>query len=68
MTGAVNLPPVTARSTVAGLAAAATLGLRWVVNRLDEFSEARASHRALLAATGGVPALDAPRPGEPTAV
>lgn len=51
-----------------GLAAAATLGLRWVVNRLDEFSEARASHRALLAATGGVPAPDAPRPGEPTAV
>ncbi|KZM77728.1 hypothetical protein [Cellulosimicrobium sp. I38E] len=51
-----------------GLATAAPLVLRWAVNRLDELSEARASHRALLAATGGTPGPDAPRPGEPTAV
>ncbi|WP_353707203.1 hypothetical protein ABRQ22_14305 [Cellulosimicrobium sp. ES-005] len=50
------------------IAAAATLVLRWVVNRLDELSEARAAHGALLAATGGTPHPDAPHPGEPTAV
>ncbi|MFD4990953.1 hypothetical protein ACFWH7_10545 [Cellulosimicrobium cellulans] len=51
-----------------GLAAAATLVLRWAVNRLDELSEARAAHRALLAATGGTPGPGSPHPGEPTAV
>ncbi len=33
-------------------AVVATVGARWVVNRLDELSEARTEHRALLAATG----------------
>ncbi|KLN35745.1 hypothetical protein FB00_05510 [Cellulosimicrobium funkei] len=51
-----------------GLATAAPLVLRWAVNRLDELSEARASHRALLAAGGGAPEPATPRPGEPTAV
>jgi hypothetical protein len=46
-------------------AGAVTVALRWVVNRLDELSEARASHRALLAATDGV---GEPRPGGPTAI
>lgn len=45
-------------------AGAVTVALRWVVNRLDELSEARASHRALLAATHG---MSTPRPGGPTA-
>jgi hypothetical protein len=49
-------------------AAVATVVLRWVVNRLDELSEARATHRALLAAAGGAPEPATPRPGEPTAV
>ncbi|MBN0038997.1 hypothetical protein JN535_02260 [Cellulosimicrobium cellulans] len=51
-----------------GCAAAATLALRWAVNRLDELSEARASHRALLAAASGSPGPRAPHPGEMTAV
>ncbi|ARU51728.1 hypothetical protein CBR64_09770 [Cellulosimicrobium cellulans] len=51
-----------------GLTTAVTLVLRWAVNRLDELSEARASHRALLAATGAAPRPGAPHPGEPTAV
>ncbi|MGB2556721.1 hypothetical protein [Cellulosimicrobium cellulans] len=50
------------------LAAAATLVLTWVVNRLDELAEARAAHRAELAAIGGAPARARSHPGEPTAV
>lgn len=51
-----------------GFSLAAAAGTRWVVNRLDELRDARASHRALLAATGGVAGHREPRPGEPTAV
>lgn len=51
-----------------GLPIAATAAARWVVNRLDELQDARASHRALLAATGGVADPRERRPGEPTAV
>ncbi|WP_069386216.1 hypothetical protein [Cellulosimicrobium cellulans] len=51
-----------------GFSLAATAAMRWVVNRLDELQDARASHRALLAATGGVADAREPRPGEPTAV
>ncbi|WP_175008746.1 hypothetical protein [Cellulosimicrobium sp. TH-20] len=50
------------------LAVAATLVLTWVVNRLDELAEARAAHRAELAAIGGAPARARSHPGEPTAV
>ncbi len=50
------------------LAGAATLVLTWVVNRLDELAEARAAHRAELAAIGGAPARARSHPGEPTAV
>ncbi|MBD5785767.1 hypothetical protein IF650_06195 [Cellulosimicrobium terreum] len=46
--------------------AVATIGARWVVNRLDELSEARASHRRLLAAAGGTTPTTL-HPGEPTA-
>jgi|GEM_PF-1223420 len=55
-----------------GFAVAATLVVRWVVDRLDELSEARAAHRAELAAVGGLARRDADgpgaHPGEPTAV
>ncbi|MCB7135677.1 hypothetical protein [Cellulosimicrobium marinum] len=51
-----------------GVTLAATAATRWVVNRLDDLQDARASHRALLAATGGVADPRGPRPGEPTAV
>ena len=51
-----------------GCAAAATLVLRWAVNRLDELSEVRASHRALLAVASGSPGPRASRPGEWAAV
>ncbi|WP_435738051.1 hypothetical protein V5D56_05510 [Cellulosimicrobium sp. PMB13] len=51
-----------------GVSLGATAATRWVVNRLDELQDARASHRALLAATGGVADPRKRRPGEPTAV
>ncbi|WP_251152084.1 hypothetical protein [Cellulosimicrobium sp. Marseille-Q4280] len=51
-----------------GFSLAATAATRWVVNRLDELQDARASHRALLAAAGGFADPRARRPGEPTAV
>ena len=50
------------------LAAAATIVLTWVVNRLDELAEVRAAHRARLAAAGGMPGRGGSHPGEPTAV
>ncbi|WP_400111425.1 hypothetical protein [Cellulosimicrobium funkei] len=50
------------------LAAAATLVLTWVVNRLDELAAVRAAHRAELAAVGGASARARSHPGEPTAV
>ncbi|MFC8923784.1 hypothetical protein [Cellulosimicrobium sp. NPDC057127] len=63
--GAVDLGNVLA---LLGFSVAATAAARWVVNRLDELQHARASHRALLAATGGIADPRERRPGEPTAV
>lgn len=63
--GAVDLGNVFA---LLGVSLAVTAATRWVVNRLGELEDARASHRALLAATGGFAGPREPRPGEPTAV